>query len=234
VIAPVVNALPDSRDRPGMERIRRAKKFLKGLHPGFPERFSRWREIFSPDERRDLLVNGPGDNAYLEDVAQTVAANRGRFGGDPINLMLYLDAKGLLPGDMLTKVDRMSMANSLEVRVPFLDHTVVRYTFGLPGRMKLGPGGGKRILLDTFRDLLPPALHRRPKWGFEMPIGAWLRKDLHFLIQEYLSEPRIRRQDIFRFPAIESLIRDHMSGRRDTSWQLWNLIVFQHWYTRVF
>jgi asparagine synthase (glutamine-hydrolysing) len=133
---------------------------------------------------------------------------------------------------MLTKVDRMSMANSLEVRVPFLDYTVVEYVFTLFGARKLGPTGGKRILLDTFKELLPPSLHKRPKWGFEMPIGAWLRKELRFLIDDYLQRDVIRNQDIFDYATIEDLITAHMTGRRDTSWELWNLIVFQHWYRR--
>ena len=73
-------------------------------------------------------------------------------------------------------------------------------------------------------------LHRRPKWGFEMPIGAWLRHELKFLIDEYLSEGLLRRQGLFRPGPVADMVRGHMSERRDTSWQLWNLIVFQHWY----
>ena len=100
----------------------------------------------------------------------------------------------------------------------------------LLGTTKLKGSKRKYILLETFKDLLPPSLHSRPKWGFEMPIGAWLRKELRFLIDEYLSKEDVMRQDIFDFAAIQHLVDEHMSRRRDTSWQLWNLIVFQHWY----
>jgi asparagine synthase (glutamine-hydrolysing) len=146
--------------------------------------------------------------------------------------MLYMDVKGLLPGDMLAKVDMMSMANSLEVRVPILDHSLAEFAFQLRGDTKLKGRTGKYILMETFREILPPALHRRPKKGFEMPIGAWLRNDLRFLVDEYLDRGLIKRQGLFNPKIIDGLIRTHMAGRRDTSWHLWNLIVFQHWYRR--
>lgn len=232
VIAPIVQALPDSRDRPYLERIRRAKKFLRGMNLSFPGRFCGWREIFPFPLRRRLLKNPPAGNLYLGLVQDSVTRRGDTFDQDPINLMLYLDLKGLLPGDMLTKVDRMSMVNSLEVRVPFLDYLFVEFAFTLSGTTKLRATGGKRILLEAFRDLLPPAIRKRPKWGFEMPIGAWLRKELRFLVDEYLDGTRIQKQGIFEHEVVRGLIADHMKGRADTSWLLWNLIVFQHWYHR--
>ena len=232
MIAPLVQSLPDARDKPGLELIRRAKKFLRGMSLSFPERFCGWREIFPFAARQKLLRGPPDRNFYLELVRQAVENSKALFPEDGINLMLYLDVKGLLPGDMLTKVDRMSMANSLEVRVPFLDYTLVQYVFSLKGSTKLGAWKGKRVLLETFKDLLPPLLHNRPKWGFEMPIGAWLKKELKFLIEEYLHKDRIEKQGLFDPGIIRDLVTNHMSGRQDTSWQLWNLIVFEHWYEK--
>lgn len=232
MIAPLVQSLPDARDKPGLELIRRAKKFLRGMSLSFPERFCGWREIFPFAARRKLLRGPPDRNFYLELVRQAVENSKALFPEDGINLMLYLDVKGLLPGDMLTKVDRMSMANSLEVRVPFLDYTLVQYVFSLKGSAKLGAWKGKRVLLETFKDLLPPLLHNRPKWGFEMPIGAWLKKELKFLVEEYLRKDRIGKQGLFDPGIIRDLVTNHMSGRQDTSWQLWNLIVFEHWYEK--
>ncbi len=129
VIAPFIQSLPDARDKPSLELIRRAKKFLRGMSLSFPERFCGWREIFPFSMRRKLLRRPPDRNFYLDLIRQAVEEKKGLFPEDGINLMLYLDVKGLLPGDMLTKVDRMSMANSLEVRVPFLDYTLVQYVF---------------------------------------------------------------------------------------------------------
>ena len=232
MITPLVQSLPDARDKPSLELIRRAKKFLRGMSLSFPERFCGWREIFPFATRQRLLRCPPDRNFYLELIRQAVANNEELFAGDGINLMLYLDVKGLLPGDMLAKVDRMSMAHSLEVRVPFLDYTLVQYVFSLKGSAKLGAWKGKRILLETFKDLLPPLLHNRPKWGFEMPIGSWLRKELRFLIEEYLRKDRIEKQGLFDPRVISELVSSHLSGRQDTSWQLWNLIVFEHWYEK--
>jgi len=231
-ISPFINSLPDARDKPWLEKARRIKKLIRGMNGPFAERFYNMREVFPFSLRQEILKEPADRNIYLDYCRETVEKERDRFNGDDINLMLYMDVKGLLNGDMLTKVDRMSMANSLEVRVPFLDHTVVEYIFGLRGDLKLKGRTGKRILLDTFKDLLPPSLLSRPKYGFEMPIGVWLRKDLRFLIDEYLGKGRIEKQGIFNYPVIERIIQTHMTFRRDTSWQLWNLIVFQHWHGR--
>ena len=234
LIAPLLNTLPDARDKPSLEMIRRMKKFVRGMSISFPDRFYGWREIFPFSTRKELLNRPPEENLYLNLVRKMAEDEKDRFEDDIINLMLYMDVKGLLPGDMLTKVDRMSMANSLEVRVPFLDHTFAEYVFQLKGSMKLKGKNRKYILMETFKDLLPPSLHRRPKWGFEMPIGAWLRNELRFLIDEYLSKGLITKQALFNYEIIEGLINNHMNGRHDTSWHLWNLIVFQHWYKTHF
>ncbi|MBN2122725.1 MAG: asparagine synthase (glutamine-hydrolyzing) [Deltaproteobacteria bacterium] len=232
LIAPLARFLPEARDKPALERVRRVKKFLRGMSGSFPERFCGWREIFTSPERQRLLTRPPRESLFLSLTRRAVETHGARFSPDLVNLMLYLDVKGLLPGDMLTKVDRMSMLNSLEVRVPFLDYTFVEHVFRLSGDTKLRPGGGKRILLDTFKPLLPSLLHQRPKWGFEMPIGAWLRNELRFLIHDVLQEGDVRRQGLFHYPVILEMVRAHMGGRRDTSWHLWNLIVFQHWMKR--
>jgi len=234
VIAPLINALPDIREKPSLEMVRRAKKFIRGMSLSFPERFCGWREIFPFAMRQKILKRPLEENLYLKHIHIMIEKEKVRFDGDLINLMLYMDVKGLLPGDMLTKVDRMSMVNSLEVRVPFLDHTLVEYVLQLEGGMKMKGKKRKYILMETFKDLLPPALHRRPKWGFETPIGMWLRNELRLLVDEYLSEDVIKKQEFFDFEVVKGLINEHMNGRYDTSWHLWNLIVFQHWYKTYF
>jgi asparagine synthase (glutamine-hydrolysing) len=149
---------------------------------------------------------------------------------DPVNQMLYADLTISLPGDMLWKVDAMSMRHALEVRVPLLDTRICELAFRIHGDWKIRRGRGKYIFLETFRELLPASLHRRPKWGFEMPISKWLKTDLHSLIPAYLSRERIERQGIFRYPAVECLVTALMENRQDVSWRLWNLIAFQAWY----
>jgi asparagine synthase (glutamine-hydrolysing) len=232
VIERLVKALPDSRDIKVMEYIRRLKKFIAGTRGSFPERLLAWKEIF-PMEVRDklLLKRRVGQNGDEEDLPLSwVKGKMSAFHDDRINQILYSDVVDSLPGDMLTKVDWMSMKNSLEVRVPLLDHRVAESAFSISGDLKLHRGKTKYLLKETFKDLLPPSLYRRPKAGFEIPIGRWLKGDMRSLIDTYLSAERIHDQRIFDYQIVNKLKQDLFSVRRDTSWMLWNLIVFQYWH----
>jgi asparagine synthase (glutamine-hydrolysing) len=235
IVEPFLKALPDSRDTHVLEYLRRMKKFVLGAEDRFEDRFFSWNEIFHQGLRDRILRQEQGcETGDMRSGKSMVLERLNSFKSDTINRMLYTDLKISLPNDMLAKVDLMSMKNSLEVRVPFLDHRLVEYVFRLPGRLKLPGKKGKFILLEAFKYLLPPALLKRPKRGFEIPIGRWLKSDLHFLIREYLSRERIEKQGIFNFGPIEGLIEDLVSNRADTSWHLWNLIVFQDWHSRYF
>ena len=234
VIEPFINYLPDSRDKKHSEYIRRLKKFTKGMSGSLAERFYGWQEIFPSATRQRLIKHNLRDKISVQEGKEIISQKLNEFTGDNINRMLYVDVKNSLPGDMLTKVDLMSMRNSLEVRIPFLDHEVVEFAFEMEGSVKLKGLKRKYILMETFKDILPPMLHNRPKWGFEMPIGAWLRTELRFLIDEFLSRDFINKQGIFEYEVIDGLIKKHLSKKMDTSWQLWNLIVFQHWYKMYF
>ncbi|HNQ02247.1 MAG TPA: asparagine synthase C-terminal domain-containing protein, partial [Syntrophales bacterium] len=191
-------------------------------------RFLAWNEIFDRGAREELLQMRPGVDFGLG--GQILRERLRERDDDAVNRMLWADVKESLPGDMLRKVDHMSMLNSLEVRVPFLDRRVCELAFSIGGARKLRNGRGKVILRETFRDLLPPVLRNRPKWGFEMPVSAWLRGELGGLIDETLGPDRIRRQGIFDPQAVARIVGDFRAGRRDTSWQLWNLIAFQVWH----
>jgi asparagine synthase (glutamine-hydrolysing) len=232
----IVFSLPDSRDSKILDYVRRLKKFIKGSKGSFPERLLAIKEIFPGRFRNRILLNAAwNSNPVNEDPALNWIQNLlSRYRGDRINTMLYSDFKDSLPGDMLTKVDWMSMKNSLEVRVPFLDHRVVELAFQMQGSLKLYKGKTKYILKETFKDLLPPSLLRRPKAGFEIPISRWLKTDLKFLIDDYLSEQKIKDQGIFDYNIIHNLLYDHFRHKTDTSWMLWNLIVFQFWYEKYF
>ena len=232
IIEPFCQALPDSRDARAGDRVRIAKKFLRGARETLPERFMAWNEIFSSELRRDLL-GARGGRSCDGGIGQGIAASRlDEWRGDSINRMLYADFKESLPGDMLKKVDSMSMAHSLEVRVPILDRRVCELAFSMEGGLKMRNGRGKYILLETFRDILPRSLYGRPKAGFEMPVGKWLKTDLKFLLDEYLACDAVERQGIFNHKVIRRLAGSLAGGRADTSWQLWNLIAFQVWHRR--
>jgi asparagine synthase (glutamine-hydrolysing) len=229
MIEPLISALPDSRNNRSLEQIRRVKKFLYGAKDTLSERFLSWNEIFRMDVRKELIRS---QYANLNLGQALLEKNLYRFETDTMNQMLYADLSFSLPSDMLTKVDLMSMRNSLEVRVPFLDPRVVDLAFQMPGHWKMDKGQGKKILLETFRDLLPTSIFKRSKWGFEVPISQWLKTDLKFLIDEHLNEEQIKREGIFNDKIIKRLIDEHLSGKKDHGWQLWNLICFEAWYKK--
>jgi asparagine synthase (glutamine-hydrolysing) len=229
VIASLVSALHDSRETLSSDYVRRAKKFLRGSEASFEKRFFLWNEIFSRDLREQLMKANRRDVDFDAGEAMLTERLRNRA-DDPINRMLYTDLKVSLPGDMLKKVDQMSMLHSLEVRVPFLDHDVCELAFSICGNRKLRNGKGKFILRETFKELLPESVIRRSKRGFEMPLSAWLRNDLGGLIDDCLGPERIHRQGIFDPVAISRLVETFRSRRSDASWQLWSLIAFQVWY----
>jgi len=228
LIEPYFMSLSDSRDEKLSDYIRRSKKFIRGAKDTFAERFFTWNEIFSRD-LRDMILH-TSKTVDQELGIKLMASRLNELQNDHINSMLYADLKESLPGDMLKKVDAMSMFHSLEVRVPILDHRVCELAFSMRGDWKLRNGKSKYVLVDTFKDILPPSLHDRPKWGFEMPISKWLKTDLKYLIEEYLSKDVVMRQGIFNYAVIQELVSNLISSRVDTSWQIWNLIVFQVWY----
>ena len=229
IIEPAIAALPDSRESRMGETLRRAKKFIRAAHGPFDERMLALKEVIPACTRENLLA---GACNGIDPALAWVRHLLSRSSGDAINRMLATDLIDSLPGDMLTKVDLMSMANSLEVRVPLLDHHVVELAFEIPGTEKLRRGITKHVLKETFKNLLPAGHTRQPKSGFEIPISRWLRTDLSFLVDRYLSEERIRDQGIFDGAVVQDLVRSHRQAKTDTSWMLWNLIMFQHWYDR--
>jgi asparagine synthase (glutamine-hydrolysing) len=227
IIRPVVEALPDSRETRIGDTVRQAKKFVRAAAGGEDERLLRLREIFPASVREGILKPG---NGGPDPALCWVRGLLARVSGDGINRMLCTDIVDSLPGDMLTKVDLMSMRHSLEVRVPMLDHRLVEMALQVPGSVKLRGGVTKRVMRDAFAPFLPPGFTRRPKRGFEIPIAEWLRTDLSRLVREFLGEERIRDEGIFEFDTVSRLVEDHRSRRADTSWMLWNLIVFEKWH----
>lgn len=230
----IVRALPDSRETISLEYIRRMKKFIKGTKGSFPERVLALKEIFPKDVRQKILIETASENTVDDPALKWVERLLAYYQGDTLNSILYSDLADSLPGDMLTKVDWMSMKNSLEVRVPFLDHRLVEMAFQMPSALKLKNGENKYILKEAFKDLLPPSIYRRPKAGFEVPISRWLKKELKFLLDQHLADNKIKSQGIFDPGVVTELVGQHLHGKTDTSWMLWNLIVFQSWHEKYF
>jgi asparagine synthase (glutamine-hydrolysing) len=134
-----------------------------------------------------------------------------------------------LPGDVLVKLDRATMAASLEARCPFLDHRVVEFAWRLPTAVKVRGGQGKRLLRRVLHRYLPEELYERPKQGFNVPIGAWLAGPLRDWARDLLAPSRIRRDGILDAQAAETCWQQHLSGQSDRARELWAILMVQAW-----
>ena len=149
--------------------------------------------------------------------------------GDVLSQAMYFEAIHKLTGDILVKVDRMSMANSLEVRSPLLDHRLAEFSSTIPNYAKIQDGKGKRILLKAFADRLPPSLLDRPKKGFSVPVAAWFRGPLRDYLNDNLLSPDFLNSGIVSPTFVKKLISEHQKERRDNSHWLWSLLMLEGW-----
>lgn len=224
---PLWSLMPKSRNSKLGNVARQLHKFSNGMRLNHSDRYWLWAGLKTEFELSKLIkiktiAYSDRKKNLLIDIS-----DRGDF-----NEVLLTDMKMVLCGDMLQKVDLNSMNNSLEVRVPFLDHRLVDYVNTLPVDYKINKSSKKRILQDAFRDYLPEELYHRPKHGFEVPLLNWFRKDLKNLIfDEYLERDFIEAQGLFDYNYILQLKKKLFSNSpQDSTATIWALIVFQHWW----
>ncbi|MGH7505626.1 MAG: asparagine synthase (glutamine-hydrolyzing), partial [Longimicrobiales bacterium] len=206
-------------------------RYLRGAAERPPLNHALWMASFTAREQSRLLepdVFAAADRGRTAFAAFERAWSESE-GAPLIARACHLDAKTYLPNDILTKVDRASMAVALEVRAPLLAREVVELAFALPDAYRMRGLTGKRILRDAARDLLPPAVIARPKKGFGMPVGAWLRGALRPLLEDTLSADRLRDGGLFRPEPVQRMIHEHESGMADHRKALWTLLVFELW-----
>jgi asparagine synthase (glutamine-hydrolysing) len=199
-----------------------------------------WREryvdemSFLPAYEREMPLLSDDFRAAVRDhdpQARMLAFLDGRSGLDPLSQLLYLDTKTYLLGDILTKVDRMSMATSLEVRVPLLDHELVEWAAALSPKWKMRGGQQKYILRKLAERVgVPLEVLNRPKQGFALPLVHWMRHELKDLIQTVLLEPRTLQRGYFNPDAVRYILDQHFRGRRNQSGAIWSLLIFELWH----
>jgi asparagine synthase (glutamine-hydrolysing) len=221
-LAPLSRALP---------RSAYGKNFLGNIALDGAGRYIESVSYFNDAMKRELL-----SPEYLRqlDGYESARAFRNIFysqdAADRLERLLYLDSKTYLPGDILTKVDRMSMAHSIETRVPLLDHQLVEFVQKIPIAMKIRGRDTKYIFKRAMRGILPDEIIDRPKQGFDVPINKWLNNELRSMLDDVLNDSRTRQRGYFNRRAIESLVQEHRRGRRDNARHLWGLLTLELWH----
>ena len=225
----LANALPEPRG--GGLGVDRLKRFLRTGDVEAPDRLLGYFNRLPDDVRGALYTPAVGrvlaGNAAL-DRFRAVHAD-GAFGGS-LSAALYLDYRTYLPDDILALSDRMAMAHSLEIRVPFADHVLLERVFPLPDRLKIGLGKSKRLLRRALKARLPDAHFKAPKRGFVGPTASWLRNELREMIQDELSEARMRRLGYFEPAAVTRLLGEHFGRHHNREGILWELLCFSTWH----
>ncbi len=231
ILSPLIKGFPPSSKKKGAWN--KLQRFNQGFsfHPAL--RHFRWMMFLSEQDKHSL---------YTEDFKKEIGGIHSLHKLDPfsqifprlemydsINGELFLDLKTYLVDDILVKVDRMSMATSLETRVPLIDHKIVEFLFKLPGHLKLHGQETKWLFKKTMERLLPRENIYRKKEGFSIPIKHWLKTDLRDLMSDTLHEKAIKEDNLFNFSHVKNLMDLHLAGKKNFSHQLWSLLIFEIW-----
>jgi asparagine synthase (glutamine-hydrolysing) len=218
-----------------LPRLRRVKRTLRTLSiTDAARRYASWLVVFRPEMQRDLLQVGAREAIGEYDPSWPYQhyyhGLNGSSSADHLNRLMYIDLKTWLADAYMEKTDKATMACGLEARLPLLDHRLVELAFQIPGRCKIRGRSTKRIFKRAVRDLIPPAVLRRPKHGFAVPIDPWFRGTLKDFTFDVLLDDRTRRRGYFDMAVVERLWREHVNGRHVRSSQLWLLVNFELWH----
>lgn len=226
-------------------------KFFKSSNSFF-RRLNKFQDIYDPDVNQritnyfnwtddKLLKNIFADNVYSKIFSKDFDSNilktylNNHFPNlSQLDKQLCLEQRFFLNDHNLLYTDRMSMANNIEIRVPFLNHDLVNFTNSIDDKFKINSFKTKYILKEFMKDKLPDYIVNRKKTGFGLPIRSWIKKEFRPIINEYLSEKNIKQQGIFNYNGIRDVIKDNQSGLRDSSYLIFSLIFFQIWYKKFF
>jgi asparagine synthase (glutamine-hydrolysing) len=209
----------------------RGKNFLRHVGRSERDRYLDAIRFFSADEKPALLSADVRSALGAVDPEVRLARHFERYASLPwASQMMRFDLETYLPDDVLTKVDRMSMAHSIESRVPLLDNHVVDLANALPASLKIKNGRRKHVLKEVAARLLPEGIVDRKKQGFGVPLGTWFRGDLKELFADTLLATRTLQRGYFEPRFVRRLVNEHLSGRRDHTLRLWQLVVFERWH----
>lgn len=230
LINPLVMALPTSMERISFDYM--AKRFVTGAALPFEQGHYWWKVIFNEDEKQRLF----SPDFLRIGFRDTFAVFQDHFDkarhADPLNRLLYVDTKTFLLDDNLTKVDRMTMANSLEARVPLLDHELVERVALLPPKLKSRGLQTKRLLRRAVSGMLPRAIRKGKKKGFTPPLPFWIRNELREFLLETFSEDRLRACGFLNRQYCQQVLQEHLQGKKDNNRQIWTILGLICWLER--
>ena len=224
LLEPLLNRLPVDRNSRALNLARLARAYVASADLPIAEQYGRYTLLFDEAVTRDLA---PAAGAIPDYYSQLFADCDS---DELLDRMMYFDLKMSLPEQLLMLTDKMTMAVSLEARVPYLDHRVVEFAARLPTSVKVKGLRLRHLQKEAFRGRLPDYVYRQRKKGFGAPVGVWLRNELRDMVSELLAAPRLKAQGIFNPQVVSRLVDDHYSQRSDYTDQLLALTVFQLWY----
>jgi asparagine synthase (glutamine-hydrolysing) len=230
LLEPMVSFLRPTAAKKGL--VNKVLRFIEGARHDPALGHARWRLFLGELQMARLFTAEASQAMHTSLSSHVTTLFQEAQDREPLSQSLYVDTFSYLPDNILTKVDRMSMAVSLEARVPFLDREMVELAFAVPDRLKIRGGVSKWILKRVAERYVPADAVYRPKEGFSVPLKRWLAGSHRHLLEELLAPARLREEGVFAVAEVERLKREHLSGRRNHSHQLWAIMVFQAWRDR--
>ncbi|HPO15547.1 MAG TPA: asparagine synthase (glutamine-hydrolyzing) [Candidatus Hydrogenedentes bacterium] len=229
LVNPLVQRLPESTR--GFHALRRIREFSAGTLLDPVDMYAVWISYFQQEDKQRLYTNETRRAIGSRDALDFIRTLGYECeSSDPVTRAMYIDIHSFLPNNVLQYGDRMSMAHSLEARVPLADHKLVELLARMPSRLKVRGTQGKVLMRQSMAGRLPEEVLHRKKAGFNPPMGVWLNTQLRPRVDEYLSEAVIQQRGLFNPAPIQAMIQDHRASRRDYTWHLWALLLLEEWF----
>lgn len=229
IISPLAQLLPVSDKKLSFEF--KLKRFLGGLDLPPEEAHLWWRIVLTEVQKTGLYSERVRNEGGLQPTVRYFRERFSRCGSDDVlSRLMYIDSTLFLPDDLMIKNDRMTMAHSLEARVPFTDPDLTGYLGRVPPGLKMKSGRKKHLMRRAMEADLPQEIIDKKKVGLEMPYSRWLKTDLKDMVQDYLGESRLKKMDIFNPEAVGQLVGEHLASKRDHGRALWGLLSFSIWH----